>query len=427
MKNWPTRRLGEYVEERTDRLRGSPATIYSVTNENGFVRSLDLFDKQVFSADTGNYKRVNFRDLAYNPSRINVGSVAMCENKDGGAVSPMYVIVRTKPGLLPHYLLHFLKSDAGLEHIRQRCEGAVRFQLKFRDLSAIPIFIPPLAEQDRILRLLDDADQLRKVRKQADRRASQLIPALFHKMFGDPRLNTRHLPIARLGEIASVERGKFSPRPRNDPSYYDGEYPFIQTGDITESAGYLTRWKQTLNDRGRSVSKEFPAGTIVIAIVGATIGQTAILGHPVYAPDSVVGIQPYPERALKEYLIAVLQHWRPVFIAQAPETARANLNAATLKAVEIPLPPLPLQNEFAQRVSEIHELEVQQAASRRRWKRVSIHAPPGLSSVGEYVIVHELLYFGSPNHGKLWKTRMRARLGEYEILEQRLRLATKYT
>jgi type I restriction enzyme S subunit len=185
-------------------------------------------------------------------------------------------------------------------------------------------------------------------------------------MFGDPVSNSGRFPTARLGQIASVERGRFSPRPRNDPSYYGGDYPFIQTGDIAESGGYLTRWRQTLNERGRSVSKEFPPGTIVIAIVGATIGQTAILGRPMHATDSVVGIQPQPDRALAEYIIAVLRHWRPVFIAQAPETARANLNAATLKAVELPLPPLPLQQQFAQRVAEIRELEAAQAASRLR-------------------------------------------------------------
>jgi type I restriction enzyme S subunit len=230
--------------------------------------------------------------------------------------------------------------------------------------SEVPV--PTFLEQERIVNLLDEADALRTLRAQADRRTAAFIPALFQEIFGDPVSNSHQYPTARLGDIATVERGRFSPRPRNDPSYFGGEYPFIQTGDIAESRGFLTRWKQTLNDRGRSVSKEFPVGTIVIAIVGATIGQTAILGLPVYATDSVVGIRPQPECVLVEYLIAVLQRWRPVFIAQAPETARANLNAATLKAVEIPIPPLPLQKEFAQRVSEIRELETAQAASRQR-------------------------------------------------------------
>ena len=93
MKSWPTKSLGEFVEERTERLGPSSATIYSITNDNGFVRSLDLFEKRVFSADTSNYKTVNCGDLAYNPSRINVGSIALCGDAAGGAVSPMYTIV----------------------------------------------------------------------------------------------------------------------------------------------------------------------------------------------------------------------------------------------------------------------------------------------------------------------------------------------
>mgnify|MGYP001547883629 FL=1 len=100
--------LGEFIEEQTERLRENSATIYSVTNENGFVRSLDLFDKQVFSANTGNYKRVQFHDLAYNPSRINVGSVALCEDENGGAVSTMSLIVRSYQKMNPRYLILFL-------------------------------------------------------------------------------------------------------------------------------------------------------------------------------------------------------------------------------------------------------------------------------------------------------------------------------
>src|ERR1022692_2546200 len=113
MTRQSTKLIGEFVEERTERLREDSATIFSVTNDRGFVRSLELFDKQVFSANTGNYKKVAFQELAYNPSRINVGSIAMLREKSGGAVSPMYVIVHCNKGLLPLYLLYFLKSEAG--------------------------------------------------------------------------------------------------------------------------------------------------------------------------------------------------------------------------------------------------------------------------------------------------------------------------
>jgi type I restriction enzyme, S subunit len=150
MSRWPIMSLRGYISEVSIRKGDTPAEILSVTNTDGFVRSLDVFDKQVFSQDTNNYKLVRFDDLAYNPSRINVGSVARCQFPEGGAVSPMYVVVRCQESLLPQFLLYFLKSDIGRQHISHRCVGAVRFQLRFGDLEQIELPLPPCHEQERI-------------------------------------------------------------------------------------------------------------------------------------------------------------------------------------------------------------------------------------------------------------------------------------
>jgi type I restriction enzyme S subunit len=93
--------------------------------------------------------------------------------------------------------------------------------MKTSELAKLQIPVPPLEEQERIVKLLDEADELRKLRVQADHRANNLIPAIFHEMFGDPIANSKKFPTATLGELASVERGKFTPRPRNDPSYFE--------------------------------------------------------------------------------------------------------------------------------------------------------------------------------------------------------------
>jgi hypothetical protein len=65
----------------------------------------------------------------------------------------------------------------------------------------------------------------------------------------------------------------------------------------------------------------------------------------VYCPDSVVGIQVNPKAATKEYIEFLLRFWRPVFLAQAPETARANINLDTLRPLRIPVPPVPPTTE----------------------------------------------------------------------------------
>ena len=81
--------------------------------------------------------------------------------------------------------------------------------------------------------------------------------------------------IAELGTRAMIERGKFSARPRNDPKYYDGKYPFLQTGDVARSGGKISSFTQTLNDCGLSVSKIFPSGTLFFTIA-ANIGDVGI-------------------------------------------------------------------------------------------------------------------------------------------------------
>jgi len=219
------------------------------------------------------------------------------------------------------------------------------------------LLLPPIAEQKRIAAILDKAEELRGLRRQALRELDAIVQSIFLEMFGNPIQNTKNWTLEQLKSVARVERGKFTPRPRNDPSYYNGKFPFIQTGDISNSLGRLTSWSQTLNEKGIAVSRSFPPKTVVIAIVGATIGVTAILDVEVYCPDSVVGIQPDSNKASAEYIERVLRFWKPIFVAQAPETARANINLETLRPLEIPVPAIELQQEFARRVEAIEHLK----------------------------------------------------------------------
>jgi len=93
----------------------------------------------------------------------------------------------------------------------------------------------------------------------------------------------------KLGEISRIERGRFLPRPRNNPIYYNGEIPFVQTSDVVNSKGRITKYTQTLNEKGLSVSKLFPKGTILITIA-ASIGFAGVLEKDMACPDSLIGI-----------------------------------------------------------------------------------------------------------------------------------------
>lgn len=155
--------------------------------------------------------------------------------------------------------------------------------------------------------------------------------------------------VQKLADIADVDRGKFSPRPRNDPRFYDGPYPFVQTGQITKAKGrVITEYSQTLNEQGKAVSREFPPGTIMVTIA-ANIGETAILGKPMCAPDSLVGVvvrSPHSPR----FVELCLRRLRPRLQAIAPRSAQANINLTTLKPLRIPVPPPKEQAQIAELV-----------------------------------------------------------------------------
>ncbi len=227
------------------------------------------------------------------------------------------------------------------------------------DVYRIKIPLPPLDDQKRIAHLLGKVEGLIARRKHHLQQLDDLLKSVFLEMFGDPVRNEKGWDTEPLGKLATIERGRFSPRPRNDPKFYNGAYPFIQTGDISRSNGRLREYTQTLNELGIKVSKEFDVGTIVIAIVGATIGETAILQIPTYAPDSVIGIT--PRTGVKEtesvFIEFLLRFWKPVLRARAPEAARANINIETLR----PLPVIwPLENDrekFAAIVEKVDGLK----------------------------------------------------------------------
>jgi type I restriction enzyme S subunit len=310
--------------------RPGPYPYYGANGKQGTIDAF-LFDEPlVLLAEDGGHFGSTTKPIAY-----RIAGKAWVNNHAH--------VLRPHPSCDIDFLTHVLSYMDVSKHVN----GSTRPKLTKGNAEAISIPFPDLSEQRRLARVLDHVASLRDQRRYALELCDEFLPAAFLGMFGDPVRNTKGWELLELEDIASVDRGKFTPRPRNDPSYYGGRYPFIQTGDITDSRGYLRTWTQTLNEKGIAVSRSFPPGTIVIAIVGATIGMTAILEVEVYCPDSVVGIQVDPSAATKEYVHSLLQIWRPIFLAQAPETARANINLDTLRPLRVPLPPLSLQKQFS--------------------------------------------------------------------------------
>ncbi len=159
--------------------------------------------------------------------------------------------------------------------------------------------------------------------------------------------------IKRLDSVCIVERGKFGHRPRNDPDYYGGKYPFIQTGDIVKSNGKVNSYSQTLNEKGFKVSRLFPKGTVVITIA-ANIGDTAILEIDSCFPDSIIGMIPIEGKTTSKYIEYVLRTYKNKLNRDAKKGAQKNINYDFLKPLQIPIPPtIDVQKKIVQKLDNI--------------------------------------------------------------------------
>ena len=153
-----------------------------------------------------------------------------------------------------------------------------------------------------------------------------------------------HWNEVRIKDIAFLERGKFTHRPRNDPQMYDGIHPFIQTGDVARANKYVTNYKQTLSDKGTNVSKQFKRGTLLMAIA-ANIGDVAIVDFDTYFPDSIVGFK--PNKSHTDYLFYLFYATKSELNRVKVTSTQDNLNLERLNSIVKFLPSMIEQKAIA--------------------------------------------------------------------------------
>ena len=141
--NWEHRTLGDLTEEVKERVNGRDAKVLSPISSGELVLSEDYFTKQVYSQDISKYIVVEPNGFAYNPARINIGSIGINAFDFTGCVSPVYVVFKTKNEYENFFRL-FAKSDIFKEEVKSRAIGGVRQTLSYQDFAMIKVKYPPL-------------------------------------------------------------------------------------------------------------------------------------------------------------------------------------------------------------------------------------------------------------------------------------------
>lgn len=354
-QHWKTLRIKNLFAEIDERSETGDEELLSVSHYTGVTKKRDSLENEddfISNAKTlVGYKRVAENDLVSNIMLAWNGSLGI--SKYEGITSPAYCVYRIKGDNNPHYFGYLFSTAIMKAEFRKKSFGIIdsRLRLYSDKFFSIPVAVPPREEQDQIVSYIkakqnkikhfiqkkQDFIQLLKEQKQA---------VSFDRIHQDAF--EKGYPQRRIKSFAQILRGKFSHRPRNDQRLYDGDYPFIQTGDVSQANKYIESYKQTLNEWGYSVSKEFPKGTLCLTIA-ANVGDVAILNFNACFPDSIIGIVPNSEVDL-DYLYYALKSFKIKFISESTLTTQYNINIEKVGPIKIPLPNLNQQMSIASRI-----------------------------------------------------------------------------
>lgn len=358
---WEYKKLGEVCAPKSDILRANKLfgnddiiDYVDISSIDNTTHSITQPTSYVFKeAPSRAQQKVEQGDILYSLVRPNLKNIAVVTSSDTDkyVASSGFCVLRGKD-VETRYLYHLVLGDAFTNYILGLVSGANYPAVREDDVKGFSFRCPPVADQQRIVAELDCLNEMIALKQEQLKEFDKLAQSIFYDMFGDPVTNEKGWELSKLGKIGELGRGVSKHRPRNAPELLGGTMPLIQTGDVANAEMYITDYNATYSELGVKQSKIWKAGTLCITIA-ATIGKCAILSFDACFPDSVVGFSTNDELTNNEYIYFIFMSLQKILEQNAPAVAQKNINLAVLNALDIPLPPLALQQQFAEKIQAI--------------------------------------------------------------------------
>lgn len=263
--------------------------------------------------------------------------------------STEFHVVRCGQDLDSRYLVHFLRrQDVRVDGERKMTGSGGQRRVPKHFLESLEIPLPTLPEQRRIAAILDKADALRTKRREALANLDRLAHSIFLEMFGDPVTNSKGWQKRPLGDVFEIARGG-SPRPIDD---YITDAPdginWVMIGDTEQGGKYIRSTKKKIRPEGVKRSRMVKSGDFLLTN-SMSFGRPYILKTDGCIHDGWLVLSPKVEDFDADYFYALLGS-RAVFSEFSKRAAGAtvkNLNIDLVSGVEVAVPPLEKQREFA--------------------------------------------------------------------------------
>lgn len=316
-------------------------------------------------------KLIEVSDILVSTVRPNLNAIAFVPPElDGEIASTGFSVLRANESVASaKFLYYWAQHPSFVEYLVSNATGASYPAVSDAIVKRAPLPLPPLREQHRIVELLEQADALRRLRREADAKAARILPALFLKLFGDPETNPMGWDAKPLGELLEDAEvftdGDWVESKDQDP---DGEIRLIQLADvgdgryINKSARFLTK-ETALRLRCTFIKQ----GDILLARMPDPLGRACIFPGDARECVTVVDVCVIRSRSGEPDPVWLMHcinsvSFRRLIAQQQTGTTRARISRGNLSRLLIISPPLALQREFsrlAQKVGQALEISSQ--------------------------------------------------------------------
>lgn len=300
--------------------------------------------------------------VLYGKLRPYLNKVALPEFE--GKCSTEIIPLRPDAALDRRYLAYFLRSADTVAHISERTAGARMPRADMDFVLGLQLLLPSLDEQRRIIDLLSRAEGIARLRREAQKKAAEIIPALFLDMFGDPATNPKGWHIVSLGDVLrGADYGSSTKASKTGAGV-----PLIRMGNVTYEGGLdLSDLKHVELDPAVVQRYQLECGDLLFNRTNSKelVGKTGLWDGSMaaVAASYFIRLRADEQQARPFYLWAFMntRHMKRVLFDTARGAiGQANINSKELKAFTVPLPPLEAQARFEERCRSVLGIVAQQ-------------------------------------------------------------------
>lgn len=355
MSAWPTTVLGDVFEIARG---GSPRPIDDfITDDPAGINWIMISDASEGSKYISSTKKRIRPEGVKRSRQVKPGDFLLTNSmsfgkpyimRTHGCIHDGWLVLSPRSGNVDaDFFYHLLGSNDVYAEFERRASGATVKNLNIDLVRGVRVPFPPLSEQRRIAAILDNADALRANRRAALTQLDILIHSIFLDMFGDPATNPKRWPMHLVEDVAEIVSGA---TPKTEvPDFWDGDVNWVAPRELSGLRGiYINRTERRITDAGlRSCAATvLPVGAVLFSS-RAPIGHTAICGIPMATNQGFKSFVPKPTKLDSHFLLHWLRLRRRWLEGLGTGATFKEVSKAVVARIQIAVPPLGLQREFA--------------------------------------------------------------------------------